>query len=250
MPARAIEGAAVAALGGVLGAFAGGLIGELLDLRTPLAVAGAAIGVLNGAVSGYRQIYDWKSSHGPVAVVLDSTWALPMTAGAIFTNLYGMAVPKSGYLADLSERQNRHVYRRGFVFRKGFAVTIGNVIGGAGDVERDRRRRLITDHEDVHVWQARWFGLLYPIFYGGWFLFGSASGLVVWLARGRREKLKGVVETTGYYMNPYEWWAYSRDDHWPPGAKLPGIGWSKPCVQPLAEVRRLRAGREDRTTPS
>ena len=148
MPAKAIEGAAVAALGGVLGALAGGLIGELFDLRTPLAIAGATIGVLNGAVSGYRQIYDWSSSHGPVAVVLDSTWALPMTAGAVLANVYGMVVPNSDYLADVSERQNRHVYRRGFVFRKGFAVTIGNVIGGASDVERDRRRRLITDHED------------------------------------------------------------------------------------------------------
>ena len=250
MPARAIEGAAVAALGGVLGAFAGGLIGELLDLRTPLVIAGAAIGVLNGAVSGYRQIYDWKSSHGPVAVVLDSTWALPMTAGALLTNVYGMVVPKSGYLADLSERQNRHVYRRGFVFRKGFAVTIGNVIGGAGDVERDRRRRLITDHEDVHVWQARWFGPLFPVLLGGWFLLGSAAGVVVWLLRGRKESLGKVVETCGYYMSPYEWWAYSRDDHWRPSGMVAGVGWSKPCVQPLAEVRRLRAGRGDRTTPS
>ena len=52
---------------------------------------------------------------------------------------------------SLSRRSNRMVFRRGFVPRRGFAITIGNVVSGAGDTSLPRRRRLVTDHEDVHV---------------------------------------------------------------------------------------------------
>ncbi len=113
-------------------------------------------------------MYDWESSKGLAAVVLDSTWALPMTAAALFANAVGI-VTKGGYVDDLSRRSNRHVYQRGFMPRKGFAITLGNVISGAADTSKERRRRLITDHEDVHVWQARWLGPLYPVVYwAGW----------------------------------------------------------------------------------
>jgi hypothetical protein len=46
-----------------------------------------------------------------------------------------------------------------------------------------------------------------------------------------------VVETYAYYLNPLEWWAYSRDDHWPPSGKVAGIGWKRPAVRPLHSVR-------------
>ena len=229
---RPVEAAAVGVLGG---AFAFG-VGSLLG--TPWAVGFATVGVLNGLLSGWRGIYSWTCSKGLVAFTLDSTWGLPMTAAGVFANVIGLATRRtSGYVADLSERQNRHVYRRGFMPRKGYAITLGNVIGGAGDVDRSRRRRLVTDHEDVHCWQARWFGPFYPSLYVGWMVVGGAVGMVVWVVKRRSDPFVKVVESAAYFLNPFEWWAYSRDDYWPPKGKVAGMGWSRPCCRPLAVVR-------------
>jgi hypothetical protein len=208
-------------------------VGATVGAAVPLAVVGAA----NGLVSGWRGVYEWSCSRGLVAFVLDSTWATPMTAAALVANAVGIAVRDGGYVPDLSERQNRHVYRRGFVPRRGFAITLGNVVSGAGDVDRPRRRRLITDHEDVHCWQARWFGPLYPAAYVGWILLGGAVGAGVWALRRRDAPFTKVVESCAYYLNPFEWWAYSRDDHWPPSGKVTGLGWRRPCCPPLAARR-------------
>jgi len=42
-----------------------------------------------------------------------------------------------------------------------------------------------------------------------------------------------VVESCAYYINPFEWWAYSRANHWPPSGKVAGLGWRRPAVRPL-----------------
>ena len=112
----------------------------------------------------------------------------------------------------LSRRADRHVYASGFRLRRGFVITIGNTVHGAGEdaATSARRRRLVTDHEDVHVWQGRWFGPLYPVLYVTWMVAGVLAGAVLWVVRGRRERFAGVVETCAYYLNPFEWWAYSR----------------------------------------
>mgnify|MGYP001819033676 FL=1 len=228
-----IEAAAVAALGGVFGAVVGSPLG--------LTVPGALIGAGNGAVSGWRQIYDWRCSTGLVAFTLDSTWAAPMTLAALGSHALGVVRGRPEYDASLSRRQNRHVYRRGFVPRSGFVITIGNVVSGAGDTSLARRRRLVTDHENIHAWQARWFGPAFPLLYGGWMLLGGLVGAAVWIGRGRRSSTLGrTVETCAYYLNPFEWWAYSRDDHWPPSGKVSGIGWRRPMVRPLSRSRPTR----------
>jgi hypothetical protein len=126
------EAAAVAVFGGMLGAAVGWPIG----LSVPFGVVAAA----NGVVSGWHRVYDWRSLKGTTAVALDSTWALPMTAAGLFANAAGAAT-NGGYVHDLSHRANRHVYQRGFMPRKGFAITLGNVISGAGDCSKPRRRR-------------------------------------------------------------------------------------------------------------
>jgi hypothetical protein len=226
-----VEAAAVGVVGGVLGAAAGWPLG----LAVPLGIVAAA----NGAVSGWRRVYDWRSGKGVVAVTLDSTWGSPMTAAALFANAVGAAT-HGGYVSDLSRRANRHVYQRGFMPRKGFAITLGNVISGAADTSKPRRRRLITDHEDVHVWQARWLGPLYPVVYVGWMVTAGAVGGIAWVVRHRDQPIGAVVETYGYYLNPLEWWAYSRDDHWPPGGKAAGIGWKRPAVRSFSSIRAAR----------
>ena len=132
------------------------------------------------------------------------------------------------------ERQNRHVYARGMQLRKGFATTFGNVVAGAGDLSRPRRAKLVTDHENVHAWQARWFGPAYPALYAGWLAGGAAAGAAVWAAFRRDQRLFKIVESCAYYLNPFEWWAYSRDDHWPPNGIVDRLGWKLPAVQPFA----------------
>lgn len=236
---RAAEAAAVAAVGALLAAAAGRTIGS--------ARLGAVVGAVSGAVAGWRGIYDWNSRRGVAAFVLDHTWGLvTTTAGvaALGLNLIGDA----GYEASLSERQNRMVHRRGFVLRRGFAVTFGYVVNGAtgrDGVLSERRRKLVTDHEDVHVWQARWWGPVYPIAYLAW----SAGGAVMALGRrliGRSTDLATSADELSYYRNPFEWHAYTRDDNWPPAGVNPARVWSRPFPTIGA---RWGAWRESRSTP-
>jgi hypothetical protein len=190
-----------------------------------LAAAAAIVGGLNGAISGARRVYRWRSPAGVLAFVLDSTWALITTAGALVVHLVAaMQRTPGNHLTSLSERQDRHVYARGLRLRPGFLTTVGNVISGAA---RTRRRAVIDVHEQLHVWQARSFGPLYPLIYGVWTLAGSAVGAVVWLASGRHESLREVVDTIAYYSNPFEWWAYRREGRWPPPAAITRLTWPR-----------------------
>lgn len=221
---RILETAATTAASGLLGGAVGSLFG--------FPVVAALVAGANGAISGWRRTYDWTRSSGVIAFGLDSTWSLVMTAVGLFANAVGLVQRDAGYVPELSTRQNRHVYRRGFMPRRGFATTLGNVIGGAGDVDRPRRRRLITDHEDVHCWQARWLGPLYPLIYVGWTIVGGIGGAVIWLIRRPDARFTKAVETTAYYANPIEWWAYCRDDHWPPSGAADGLVWRRRCCRP------------------
>jgi hypothetical protein len=219
------EAAITAAAGASLGALAGSPFGVAIPI--------GLVGGINGAVCGWRGTYEWRSAAGVAGFVLDSTWAFGTTAGALLAHVAAGVRGDPQYHDELSRRHNRHVYGRGFQLRTGFAFTLGNVIAGGGDLTRARRRRLISDHEDVHVWQARWFGPLYPVLYVGWTLGAGAVGMVVWVVRRRREPFAKVVESCAYYLNPFEWWAYSRDDHWPPKGLVAGIGWKRPLARPF-----------------
>ena len=231
--ARAAEALLTAAIGALLGWLAGQWI------HTTVGGVMALVAGLNGAVSGWRGVYGWRR-HGALAFALDSTWASVPVVGSLMAHGVAAASRTAGYEASLSRRQNRHVYRGGMHLKPGFAFTVGNVISGAGDVDRPRRRRLITDHEDVHVWQARWFGPFYLAIYGAWALGGVVVGMVLWLRRGRAVPLGSMIESCAYYLNPFEWWAYSRDALWPPSGKVHGLGWSKPAARPLATLARRR----------
>jgi hypothetical protein len=223
-----------AAITAIAGASLGALAGLPIGVPIPLGLVGG----INGAMCGWRGTYDWRSPGGVIGFALDSTWAFATTTGALLAHVAAAVRGDPQYHDELSRRHNRHVYGRGFQLRPRFAFTLGNVIAGGGDLSSARRRRLITDHEDVHVWQARWFGPLYPVLYVGWLAGAGVVGVVVWMVRGRRESFGKVVESCAYYLNPFEWWAYSRDDHWPPKGLLAGIGWKRPMVRPFGRVER------------
>ena len=86
-----------------------------------------------------------------------------------------MSPGRGGYVESLSRREDRHVYAGGFGLRPGFVITLGNTVNraGRGVARSERGRRLVTDHEHVHVWQARWLGPLYPLLYVLWSVVGS-----------------------------------------------------------------------------
>ena len=224
-----VETIATAAAGAALA----GVVGSLVGVAVPAAVVGG----LNGAISGRRRIYDWRKATGVAAFALDSTWALTTTTAGLVAHGLAAVRGDAGYAPALSERSNRHVYGRGFQPRKGFAVTLGNVVNGAGDVNNPRRAKLVTDHEDVHIWQARTLGPAYPALYLGWMIGGGAVGALLWATTRRDEPLAKVVESCAYYVNPFEWWAYSRDDHWPPAGKVDQLGWKQPAVRSFASSR-------------
>jgi hypothetical protein len=223
------EALAAAAGGGLLA----GAVGSIVGLGVPAALAGAA----NGAVSGWRGVYEWASPRGALAFALDSTWALATTTAGLGAHAIAAVRGDPGYSPALSRRANRHVYARGFQPRRGFAITVGNVVNGAGDVDRPRRAKLVTDHEDVHVWQARLLGPAYPVLYVAWMVGGGLAGAALWAIARRDQPFGKVVESCAYYLNPFEWWAYSRDGHWPPTGKVDDLGWKRPVVRSFASFR-------------
>lgn len=235
---RLAEAGAVAAFGGLLAWGTIATVDQFVDVEGWLFVVGAVVGAANGAICGVRRTYDWSCADGFAGAVLDSTWGLLTTAAGLFAHAVAVIARDADYLADLSERRGVHVYRRGFMPRRGFAIALGNVISGAGDVERESRRNLIVEHEYIHVWQARWLGPLYPVLYAGWSALAAVYGLGRWATGARRRgKVGKVVETYAYYCNPIEWWAYSRDGRWRPRQMVEGCGWKRSAVNPLPSVR-------------
>ena len=196
---------------GMSGAVLGGAALTPLGLGVP----GAVVGGLNGFVSGFRRIYDWNRPIGWVAFLLDSTWGLIGTAAALGVHTLNRTRRDHGtYRSDLSERQNRHVYDTGVTVRKHFAMTVGNTVTNLGG-----RRDLLERHEMVHVWQGRLFGPVFPLLYGAWTVLGTLAGAALWIWRG--DGLRRNVDTLAYYHNPFEYFAYRRQDYWPAGRPLP-----------------------------
>jgi hypothetical protein len=203
------ESAALGALGAVLGAGTGRLVGA-----APL---GALIGGGNGLVAGWAQVYDGSTRRGRLAFVLDSTWSLTMTAAGLMvhglSHLRGLGRGGPGYLDSWSRRQNRFVYRQGWSVRRGYAMAIGNVITGAGDPTTgeatSRRRWLVDDHENVHIDQARWFGPLFPLAYGGWSVLAALWAVISWPRVRAQRSLTAHIDALAYRSNPFERWAYA-----------------------------------------
>ncbi|HUW02706.1 MAG TPA: hypothetical protein VMW08_10170 [Acidimicrobiales bacterium] len=182
----------------------------------------AGVAAANGLISGHRGIYDWNEPEGVAAFVLDSTWSISNTAASLAVHAVQPLHDDPDYRPELSRRRNRHVYGGGFAVRKGFVFAQGNVISSAGrDIDFDadtppslRRRLLIERHENLHVWQARWFGPFYAPIYVGWMVFGAVRGFLRWRMRPDHS-LGEHIEVAAYYENPMERWAYAADDNWP-----------------------------------
>lgn len=225
MTRRPVEALAVGVVGGSLA----GLVGWPLGIG----IATAFVGAVNGLLSGWFGVYRLRYTRGWVALILDSTWGLLGTAFGLVLHLVNLWLPGAEYEAGLSNRRDRHVYGRGVTIRRGFTLSMGNVVSNAGgpvglrgvSSAVARRRRFVTAHEELHVWQNRWFGPVFQIVYVAWLIVGAIVGTVAWpFVRGG---WWNAVETVAYYDNPFEYWAYSNDGYWPPRGVHPRLTWRR-----------------------
>ena len=134
MRARLIESIGLGALGAAIAAGFAGAVDRAVDGGSVLVVSAAVVGGANGLVAGWRRIYRWGCADGVLAFVLDSSWALLTTSAGLFANGVAALQRDAGYVAELSERQNHQVFRRGFMPRRGYAITLGNVKIGRAHV--------------------------------------------------------------------------------------------------------------------
>jgi hypothetical protein len=216
----AAEAIATGLAGAMLGALAGTLAGGLLTLP------GAAIGGLNGLVSGAAGIYAWRSARGWFAFASDSTWALLGTTLSVGLHAVNALAFDARYAPDLGRRRNRHVYISGARLKHPLALTLGNVISNAGEGRGEPNLSFLRNHEELHIWQGRIFGPLFQATYLVWFPLGLVVGVAVW-ALDRKEPLGRIVETVAYYDNPFEYWAYRNDRYWPPRQAHPKVCWGR-----------------------
>ena len=188
---------------------------QAINAPRPVVVAMVGVAAVNAVVSAVRGVYDITCSRGLIALIVDSTWALVMTAAAVVA--HGVAAATAvmgrspGFDATASHGSTMHIYRRGLVVRGGYAITLGNVVSGAGDMSVPSRHALVWDHERVHVAQARWWGPAYPVLYLSWMLWGTVRAGVCWVAAGGRggwSALVRGVDTAAYLRNPFERQAY------------------------------------------
>jgi hypothetical protein len=114
------------------------------------------------------------------------------------------------------------VFRGGISEMPGFATTVGNVTTsvGYGPAADD----LMENHEELHVWQQRIFGPLYWGSYGAWMAGGASVGTAYWMFHPNLDWWS-LVQTTAYYDNPWEVWAYANDHLWPPPWVNPALLW-------------------------
>lgn len=218
---RVIEAALTSSAGALLGLVAG------LVVAGPLgAVAGALVAGLNGLAGGARGIYDWRRARGWFAFVADSTWSLPMTAFGVLLATANLAVPSTRCDRELTRRRNRFVFDGGLALQRGMALTLGNVISNGNPSGHGLNPEFLSRHEELHVWQARVFGPLFPLVYALWFAGGTVVGTVVWLFN-RKEPWADLVRTAAYFDNPFEYWAYRNDRNWPPAGAHPLLAWKR-----------------------
>ncbi len=230
------------------GAALGGVTGWVLPGGTWVPVLLGTVAGVNGAVSGIREIYDWRRPEGWLAFLLDSTWGLLGTAGSLLIHGVNLFLTDDVYRADCSQRRNRHINFGGARIRKGYAFSLGNVISNADSGRGVLRPRFLDRHETLHIWQSRSFGPLFGLTYLVWAIGGAVVAFVVWLFN-RRESLWSLVETACYYDNPFEYWAYRNDGNWPHLSAHPLLRWRRPPEQSAEDAAARREDRADTCAP-
>lgn len=209
----------------VVGA-AGGALAGLVLLPLGLVPVGTAVGGISGFLSGFNQVYDWRRMGGWAGFALDSTWGLIGTTLGLTVHAANLLWPGSHLEPALGRGWGYHVYRGGFRLRPNFVLTQGNVVSNAGPFtgrRGERRLAVVRRHEGLHVWQNRIGGPFYQVMYLAWMAIAGIVGAAVGLSRDN--SWARSVETLAYYNNPFEYYAYRRDENWPPARASQRLVW-------------------------
>jgi len=181
-------------------------------IGTVIGVAGGVVGGSNGAVSGYKQIYQWRQFSGWLAFFADSTWAILGTAVTVIFLLFRPLSRTALYQRVYSHRQNRWIYEGGF--------GLGPLSQTFGPLARMTPRQLIPaemgdpeaifraaiQHETLHIWQNRLFGPVLYVSYLLWIPLGIVMGCL--LGFFVKQPLLLSIWDMAYYNNPWEAWAW------------------------------------------
>ena len=230
-----LTGAALAGLGGLAGAVStaptsgataagaaeAGSVGEAIGLSAGQAgvayayqkITGASDGYaayaavsagVNGAIAGGRGVYDLEQPNGILAAGLDATVGITGTTIGNVMNVVNMTGAWGAkYNADMSARQNRTVYEKGFQMKGGYMLTLGTVSNGYDP----NALRDYTPHETVHIWQSRFFGDNYWKIAGAWYV--GAGAISPALAPFAGEGVGDAAFGVAYEDSPFEMQAYS-----------------------------------------
>jgi len=189
------------------------------------AMAGVILVGTNALISGIHGIYEWDSWRGWAAFLTDYSWALISTAPGGLIHIINAFWKASGYRHDLSNRENRHVYKGGVYLQRHFAFTQGNVISNASTGRGAIDLNFLDEHETLHVWQSRMFGPLLEATYIVWGIGGFIVAGIYWLFN-RHMNWRELVKEAAYFDNPFEYWAFNNNDNWPPKSDNAGLLWA------------------------
>ena len=177
-----------------------------------------------------------------LAFVLDSTWALADDGGRARRprRRRRAAATGAGIVAGAQRAGQPPRLRRGLPaaprLRSSRSATRSTAPASRRRHVAARRQQLVTDHEDVHVWQGRWFGPLYPLLYVGWMVAGGAvgarrlGGAPARRAASARSSRRAPTTSTRSSGGPT-----AATGSWPPPAKVAGLGWQPPVVRPFSD---------------
>lgn len=188
-----------------------------------------AINVVGVLVDRIFNIYDLSQPQGWVELALDYTWGLPTTTLGNAVQVVNLFWPGASYRRDLSYHQGHVIYDVGFHIvgsnADNTATTLGTVISNAATGLPTIDRRVIP-HEDIHIWQYRIFGPLMPISTVGWWAGAAVAATAICLLDPSRDLIL-TVQTLAYFDSPWEYWAYTATDDWPPPPDVayPDLTW-------------------------
>lgn len=208
----ALEGVLVGAVGAGLGWGTAWLVLRLLPIAIGngigliIMVAVAAVSGLNGVIGGAAGVYAWVTPIGGLSFLADSTWGVVGTATSDLLQILSPFFPGRVYHADLSRRQNRHLYEGGFGLG-GIALTLGNVtrLPPVSGFPPELVSQLVR-HETLHITQNRLFGPIFQATFVVWLAIGILVGCILGLFV--KQPLAQSIADVAYYDNPWETWAW------------------------------------------
>ena len=183
------------------------------------------------------------SGHGWVGFALDHSWALLTSSASLSATSSPPCLARARPVPELSGAAEPPRVPRRPPVRPGFVLTSATRSAVPATSIGRRSERLIKIHEDVaRVADTGVRPALSPRLRSCWAVVVGPAACTVGVCTRRASRSALYVEGWAYYLNPFEWWAYSREGRWPP---KPG----GPAVAPPDGARPRVAAERSRRRP-